>query len=412
MTDAALVVVGTGHAGSELAIAARHNGWAAPIVLVGEENTLPYHRPPLSKGMLVGTSDEASLAIRPLAAYEAAGVALRLGARLEAIDPRARSITLESGETLRYAKLALCLGGRPRPWSCVGMESAAKPSNLHYLRNLQDAKRIQADFAPGKRLVVIGGGYVGLEVAASAIKLGLQVTLLEQQERVLARVAGRQMSAFFEDVHRTEGVRLRTSTMVARVTLDSGKIVALETEDGERIEADVVVAGVGMLANVESAVSAGIADAGGIPVNEHARTRDADIYAAGDCTVQHSSIYARTLRLESVHNALEQARAAAAHLCGKPRANNSVPWFWSDQYDLKLQLVGLSHGYDQCVVRGDPASRSFSALYLRGETLLAVDAVNRPIDFMAAKRALIRPVRLDVTRAVDPSVTLTDAILG
>jgi 3-phenylpropionate/trans-cinnamate dioxygenase ferredoxin reductase subunit len=401
-----LVIVGAGHAGSELAVSARQHGWAGPITLLGEEPVLPYQRPPLSKAWLAGKVDEQGLLLRPRAAYEAIDVSLRSGARMQAIARSDRCITLADGSSLSYDHLALCVGGRPRPLVCAGLDPQQPPANLFYLRTMADAEAIRARLQPGARVIVIGGGYVGLELAASARRLGAQVTLLEAQPRVLARVAGAQVSEFFERVHREEGVDLRTGVEIEAIELVAGEIRAVRCGDGERIAADFVVAGVGMLANIEAARAAGLAQEGGIPVDEHSCTRDPHILAAGDCTLQFSNLYGRELRLESVPNALEQARAAAAWLGGKPKPNRAVPWFWSDQYDLKLQMVGLSQGHDRCVVRGDPTSRSFSAFYLAGERLLAVDAVNRPAEFMQAKRALAQPCMVDADQLTDEAVPL------
>jgi 3-phenylpropionate/trans-cinnamate dioxygenase ferredoxin reductase subunit len=389
---AGLVIVGAGHAGSELAVSARQQGWAGAITLLGDEGRLPYHRPPLSKTFLSGKADAESLLLRPAASYDAARVTVRPNARMTRIDRARRTITLADGSELPYAKLALCVGGRPRRLACAGIDAARPPANLHYLRSQSDAEGIRAALRPGARLVVIGGGYVGLEVAASALALGAQVTLLEALPRVLARVAGEQLSSFYEGVHRAAGVDLRTGVAVSAVETLGDRIAAVLCADGERFEADLVVAGLGMVVDAGAAVEAGLVEDGGIVVDEHSVTLDPDIVAAGDCTLQHSALYGRRLRLESVPNALEQARAAAAWLAGKPKPNRAVPWFWSDQYDLKLQMAGLSQGHVRCVLRGDPASRSFCAFYLQGDRLLAADAVNRPADFMLAKRMLAAPV--------------------
>lgn len=405
-TKSALVIVGAGHAGSELAVAARQQGWAGPIVLLGEEGVLPYQRPPLSKAFLAGKVDAESLALRSQSAYDTANIELRLRARMTRIDRAGHIIELADGTHIPYAKLALCTGGRPRQLACAGIDAHHHPRNLLYLRTQKDADAIRSHLQPGSRLVVVGGGYVGLEVAASAIALGAQVTLLEAQPRVLARVAGPALSTFYEAVHRAAGVDVRTGVSLRKVHTDKGMVIRIECEDGESFAADLVVAGLGMLVNDEAARNAGLATDAGLEVDAFSCTRDPDIVAAGDCTVHHSPLYNRSIRLESVPNALEQARAAAAWLCGKGKPHHGVPWFWSDQYDLKLQMVGLSQGYDRCVLRGDTATRSFCAFYLQGERLLAVDAVNRPAEFMVAKRALAKPVILP------PELDLADESLA
>ncbi|HMN80107.1 MAG TPA: FAD-dependent oxidoreductase [Burkholderiaceae bacterium] len=407
--DHPLLIVGAGHAGSELAVAARQNGWSGRIVLLGDEPVPPYQRPPLSKAYLLGKADVDSLALRGASVYAAANIELRPGARVRAVDRAAHLVELADGSRLSYRKLAWCAGGRPRPFVCDGIDEAAAPSNLFHLRTLADSDRIRAALRPGARLIVIGGGYVGLEVAASARGLGAEVTVVEAQPRVLARVAGPEVSAFYESVHRRAGVQVLTGG-VQRVSCVAGRIAAVLLADGQVLEADAVVAGIGMLPNVEVLAAAGLPADGGIRVDSLSRTEDPDIVAAGDCTMQQHGLYDRPLRIESVPNALEQARAAASWLCGKPKPNRSVPWFWSDQYDLKLQMAGLSTGYEQCVLRGDPAARSFCAFYLRGPRLLAVDAVNRPGDFMAARRALTQPVEVDAGRLADESVPLKELL--
>lgn len=406
-----LLIVGAGQAGSELALTSRQQGWVGPIVLLGDETSLPYQRPPLSKKYLTGGCDADALSLRPQASYDTAGVTLRLGTRLRHIHRERHEIELADGERLAYAKLALCTGGRARRLHCAGIDPEHPPSNLYVLRQRDDADALRATLQAGTRLVVIGGGYVGLEVAASARTLGAHVTLLEAQPRVLARVAGLALSAFCADVHTAAGVDLRTNVHVSGVTCASGggarqHIVSVECADGSSVPADVVVAGLGMLPNVEAAREAGLAGEHGIEVDALSCTLDPDIMAAGDCTVQHQALYGRTMRLESVPNALEQARAAASFLCGKSKPNHSVPWFWSDQYDLKFQLAGLSHDHDQAIVRGDTATRSFCVFYLRGRRLLAVDAVNRPADFMLARRALAQMMDVDAAALADEAIPL------
>jgi len=405
-----LVIVGAGHAGSELALSARQSGWAGAITLLGDEPVLPYQRPPLSKAWLCGQVDAEGLLLRPRSAYEAAGVTLLGGLRMLGIERAHKRIALSDGSFLPYDKLALCLGGRARPLVCPGLAAGDRPANLHTLRHMADAEGIRAQLRPGVRALIIGGGYVGLELAASLRGLGAEVLLLEAQPRVLARVAGPAVSAFYEDLHRAAGVDLRTGVQLESVEQAGGRIRAVRLSDGTRLQPDLVIAGLGMLANTEAAQAAGLAEEAGIPVDEHACTSDPDVLAAGDCTLQFNAAYGRQLRIESVPNALEQARAAGGWLGGKPRPNRAVPWFWSDQYGLKLQMAGLSQGHDRCVLRGDPATQSFSAFYLAGERLLAVDAINRPADFMLAKRLLAQVCTVDAHRLADAAVPLKDLL--
>jgi 3-phenylpropionate/trans-cinnamate dioxygenase ferredoxin reductase subunit len=402
-----LLIVGASHAGGELALTSRQLGWTGPITLLGDEALLPYQRPPLSKAYLSGAVSSEALLIRPPAAYESAGLTLRLGARAKRIDRSSHNLLLTDGSILTYSKLALCTGGRARQLNVEGLTPGVKPINLHYLRTQMDVEAIRSGLVPGAKLVIIGGGYIGLEVGASARKLGAFVTVIEAQPRVLARVTGPELSAFYESVHREAGAVIRTGVTVQRIECaDNGAVQAVVCGDGSRVDADLVVVGVGMLPNVELAMDADLKVDGGIVVDEFSVTSDPDIFAAGDCTVHDSALFGRRVRLESVPNALEQARAAASMLCGKPKPNHSVPWFWSDQFDLKLQMVGLSEGYDRCVVRGDVASRSFIAFYLRQGKLIAADAVNRPADFMMSKRLVAASAHLSELTIADESIPL------
>lgn len=412
--ESSLVIVGGGNAASELAVQARQGGWAGAITMVGNEPVLPYHRPPLSKAYLKAQADMDSLSIRPTAAYERAGVIWRGETTVTAIDRAARQVHLSDGGMLPYQRLALCTGGRPRRWSPPGLPEDARPSNLLSLRTLADADALRAALRPGVRLVIIGAGYVGLEVAASAVALGAQVTVLEALPRVLARSTSEVLSRFYESEHRAHGVDLRTGATVQHVERAgpeiSAAITALQIRDGGLVPADVVLAGIGMLPNAELATAAGLEVEGGIVVDELSRTSDPEIVSAGDCTVQRDAATGRLLRLESVPNALEQARAAASGLCGKPRPNRIVPWFWSDQYQLKLQMVGLAAGHDRFVCRGTLSADGFIAFYLREGVLIAAEAVNRAPEFMLAKRLVAAAVRPDPQRLADAATPLKDLL--
>ncbi|MEO4046064.1 FAD-dependent oxidoreductase [Pseudomonas sp. CAU 1711] len=413
MTDAAssiAIIVGAGHAGGELAIALRNEGWEGRILLLGEEPHLPYHRPPLSKAYLAGSVEKSSLAIRPQAAYDKAGVEFIGGVRVNAIDRANRRLELSDGRSLNYDKLALATGGRPRPLSLGNAAAAERCANFHYLRTLADVERIRAQLAPGKRLVIVGGGYIGLEVAASASAQGLQVTVLEALPRVLQRVTAAELSAYYERKHREAGVDIRTGVQVVDLELAGERVDALLCADGARIEADLVVVGIGLIPNTELAAAAGLAVDNGILVDQHAQTSDPHIFAAGDCTNHPNHLLGRRLRLESVPNALEQSRVAAANMAGKLKAYASVPWFWSDQYELKLKMVGLSDGFERLVLRGDPASDSFSAFYLKGDKVLAADTVNRPQDFIAAKRLVAEGIAVSDAQLADDARPLKELL--
>lgn len=392
--ESKIVIIGAGQAAAQAIVSLRQEGYDDGIVLVGDEPHLPYQRPPLSKAFLTQALAPERLLIRPRMFFEAARVETLLEARAAAIDPARRQVVLSDGRVLPYRQLLLATGGRPRRLDCLG----ADHPRVAYLRSVADAQSLQQTLRSGRRLAIVGGGYVGLEVAAAAIKKGLAVTLIEAAPRILARVAGTALAEYYEDVHRHAGVRLLTGSGVSAIkAVDDG--LELHTTDGHTIGTDGVLAGIGLLPNQELAAEAGVACDNGIAVDENARTSVPDVFAAGDCTSHVSTLYDRHVRLESVQNAIEQAKSAAAAMCGKSRPQQQVPWFWSDQYDLKLQTAGLSSGHDEWVIRGDPASRSFSVFYLLRGRLIAVDAVNRAADFAAAvpliaSRAHIAPRQL------------------
>jgi 3-phenylpropionate/trans-cinnamate dioxygenase ferredoxin reductase subunit len=406
-SDEALIVIGAGHAGAELAVQAREAGWPGHIAVVGDESALPYHRPPLSKAYLAGAAPLDTLALKARATYERAGIELMLGRRVAGVDRTAARVSFEDGHTMAYSRLAFATGGRPRPLPAAA-SGADAADNFHYLRTLADVDRIRSRFIPGSRLAIVGGGYVGLEVAAVAAKQGLKVVVLEAASRVLARVTAPRVSSFYEQVHREAGVDVRTGVQVDGFELDRERrlVTRVHCGDGERVDCDLVIAGIGILPNTELAADAGLAVDDGILVDACSRTSDPSIVAAGDCTRYHSVLYGRSIRLESVPNALEQARCAAATLNGKERIHDSVPWFWSDQYDLKLKMVGLSQGHDRLLLRGSVDQRSFSAFYLKGDRVLAVDTVNRVPEFMLAKRLVAERIVVDPDRLVDDAVPL------
>jgi 3-phenylpropionate/trans-cinnamate dioxygenase ferredoxin reductase subunit len=401
-------VVGAGHAGGELAFSLRQQGYTGALTVIGEEAHLPYQRPPLSKAYLKGECEATSLYLRQPAAYEKANIGLLLSRRVERIDRASKTLLLDDGRELRYSRLALATGGRARRMTIDDAARAERASNFHYLRNIDDVNAIRARFTAGKRLVVIGGGYIGLEVAASAVSRDVNVTVLEALPRVLARVTAPQMSEFYEQVHRNAGVDVRTNVEVTGLDFNAAgdAVTAVHCTGGVVIPADFVVVGIGLLPNTELAQAAGLEVDNGIVVNEHAVTSDPDIVAAGDCTNHPSVFCGRRIRLESVPNAVEQARVAAAYLAGKPRAYDAVPWFWSDQYDLKLQMTGLSHGYDQFVLRGAMQNKSFAAFYLKEGRLIACDAVNRAQEFMIAKRMVAACKQFDPAALADETVPL------
>ncbi|MFP6850475.1 MAG: FAD-dependent oxidoreductase [Pseudomonas sp.] len=404
----AILIIGAGQAGAEVAFCLRKLGCKARVILVGEESVQPYQRPPLSKAYLNGQVDLEDLYVKPAATYLAADIEVRTGVRAERIDRARKRVFFSDGSSESYDKLVLATGGLPRRLQCSGVESAQRLQNLHYLRTVEDVKRIRHQFHKNARLVLVGGGYIGLEVAAVACKEGLKVTVLEALPRVLARVTAPEVSAFYENVHRAAGVDIRTNAAVSGTETDpSGDAVsAVVLGDGSSLPVDVMIVGIGLVPATELAGTAGLVVDNGILVDAFMRTSDPDVLAVGDCACYPSTLYGRNLRIESVPNALEQARTAAATICGQERPHDAVPWFWSDQYDLKLQMVGLSQGYDTVVVRGDPAQRSFVAFYLREGHLIAVDAVNRPQEFMMSKRLVAQSVSVDPELLSDESIPL------
>lgn len=376
------IIIGAGQAGVEVATALRQRGYRGHILLMGDEPHLPYRRPPLSKSYLSGDVTAESLQVKPRATLDKAGIDFRPSVHVARIHRASHEVELADGERLHYDKLVLATGGRSRCLTTPG----AVASNLFYLRTLTDVDAIRAEFSAGKRLLIIGGGYIGLEVAAVAVQKGLDVTVLESGARVLARVTAPQMSDFYESVHRAAGVDLRTGVKLHSFEQENGRVIAARLEDGNRIATDFVIAGIGLVPNTELAAEAGLEVADGIHVNEFGATSDPDILAAGDCASHPNALLGRRLRLESVPNATEQARTIAAAICEASTPYQPVPWFWSDQYDLKLQMVGLSEGFDHVALRGDPANRCFSAFYFRDGRIIAVDCVSRAAEFMLAKR--------------------------
>ena len=401
------LIVGAGQAGAECATALRQHSYSGRIVLIGEEQHLPYRRPPLSKTFLAGEVTSDSLQVKPLAAYTRAAIDCMIGPRALGIDRTRRHLELSDGQSLAYDTLVLATGGRPRRLAIAGAEQA---SNVHYLRTIADVERIHRDFLPGRRLVIVGGGYIGLEVAAIAIKRGLQVTVLESAPRVLVRVTVADMSAFYEDVHRGAGVDIRTNAIIEDLRLEGGRVRCVRLAGGDTIPADLLIVGIGLVPNVELAQAAGLPIDNGIVVDEQARTADPHIFAIGDCSNQPSEHYGRRVRLESVPNATEQAQCAAATIVGKPKRHVGVPWFWSDQYELKLQMAGLSQGFEQTVRRGECESRAFTMFYLKDGVVIAADAVNRPQEFMAAKQLIARKARIEPSVLANTALPLRQSV--
>jgi 3-phenylpropionate/trans-cinnamate dioxygenase ferredoxin reductase subunit len=398
------IVIGASHAAAQLAGSLRQEGWTGKISIVGDEPYLPYHRPPLSKAFFVGEKSEDELLIRSAEFYDKNQIDLLLGSAVTHIDRNAKKITLKDGAEISYTKLALTTGARVRKIPFTGSELAG----VFYMRDLNDVKQTHKFTGPGKSAIIIGGGYIGLETAASLRKIGMNVTVIEAMERVLQRVTAPQVSAFYTRIHCEEGVNIRTQAGVDAIVGEQ-HVEGVRLADGSTIPADLVIIGVGVIPNIELAEAAGLTISNGIVVDEFATTNDPDIVAAGDCSNHYNPIYKRKLRLESVQNATDQAKTAAKSLCGKPQAYSALPWFWSDQYDLKLQIAGLSQGFDQVIIRGNSEEgRSFAAFYFSEGRFIAVDAINRPKEFMMSKRALSAGQTADPLKVADESIEIKD----
>jgi 3-phenylpropionate/trans-cinnamate dioxygenase ferredoxin reductase subunit len=402
---AKIVIVGGGQAGAQAVDTLRREGFTGSLVLVGDETELPYQRPPLSKKYLSAELAADRLLFRHRTFYDEHRVDLKLGVRAVACDAQHRSLQLDNGETLPYDKLLLCLGAVSRRLTCPG----ADLPGVYYLRTLSDVAPLRAACRPGARAVIIGGGYIGLETAATLRKMGSQVTVLEMADRVMNRVVAPSVSQYFAKEHLANGINSLCDVRVVAVEGDR-RAERVVCADGSRHVADVLIVGVGSLANTELADKAGLRCDDGIVVDEHCRTSDAAIYAAGDCTNHPSPRFGRRVRLESVDNAFEQAKAAALNMLDRPTVHDRVPWFWSDQYDNKLLIVGLTRDHDSQVLRGDPASRSFSVCYLKGRELLAVEAINHSKDYMAARKLIAERTLLDPAKLSQVAIGLKDAV--
>lgn len=378
-----IIIIGAGQSAAQAVASLRDEGCDRDILLFGEEPFLPYQRPPLSKGFLAGELAPERLELRPAAFYAERNVSLHLGERVIAIDAEGRNIATESGRQCRYSALLIATGTRPRPLPVPG----DKLAGVHHIRAIRDVERFRAEFLPGKRLVIVGGGYIGLEVAAKSRRLGLDVTVVEAAERCLARVVADAMASALVARHLAEGVTIRTLAGVSHFVGEEA-VTGVALTSGDVLPADLVLVAIGALPNVELAEKAGILTQNGIVVDASTRTTLPDIYASGDVTAFPSSLYKRSLRLESVQNAIDQAKVAARAMLGLPALYDPVPWFWSDQYDLKLQIAGISQGFDRVESVGAPDEGRFSVQYFRSGRLIAVDSLNDPRSHMLARRAL------------------------
>ncbi|MCA1661226.1 MAG: FAD-dependent oxidoreductase [Novosphingobium sp.] len=405
MEQADAVIVGAGHGGAQAALSLRQHGFEGSILMIGREPEPPYERPPLSKEYLAREKPFERLLLRPAQVWADKRIEMRLGRCVTALDPAAKSLTLDDGATLGYGHLIWAAGGDPR--RLPGEDPSL--GGVHAVRTRADVDRMIAEINAGaKRAVVIGGGYIGLEAAAVLTKLGLAVTLLEALPRVLARVAGEEMSSFYEAEHRAHGVDVRTGVTVAGIEGD-GAVSGVRLAEGEVLPADMVIVGIGIVPAVGPLLAAGAAGANGVDVDELCRTSLPEVYAVGDCAA-HANAFAdgAVIRLESVQNANDMATCAAKSICGDPQPYRATPWFWSNQYDLRLQTVGLSAGHDATVIRGDPAARSFSVIYLKAGKVIALDCVNAVKDYAQGRKLVENRSAPELAQLADIGVPLKE----
>jgi 3-phenylpropionate/trans-cinnamate dioxygenase ferredoxin reductase subunit len=406
MTSYDVLIVGAGHAGAQAAITLRQLKFEGSVGMIGDEPEVPYERPPLSKEYLSGDKKFERILIRPVSFWQERQIGMLLGKRVTAVDAAAHQVTLHDDTKVGYGKLIWAAGGTPRLLSCAGADA----SGVCYMRRRSDVDAMMTALPSTQDVVIIGGGYIGLEAAAVMVKLGKNVTLLEALDRVLARVAGRELSAFYEAEHRARGVDLRTGARIECIEVANGRATGVMMADGSIISADMVIAGIGIVPEVEPLTAAGASGGNGLDIDGYCHTSLPDIYAIGDCAA-HPNKFAegKRIRLESVQNANDQAKLAVQHIVGETVAEyEALPWFWSNQYDLKLQTVGLSTGHDQTLLRGDPTTRSFSVAYLRDGRLIALDCVNAVKDYVQGRALVMAGAKLDQRQIANINIPLKE----
>ena len=401
---AGVVIVGGGHAGGSAAAFLRQYGYEGPITVIGEEPIAPYQRPPLSKAWLKGEADADALMLRPESFYAEKDIALRLSTRAVSIQRSAKTVALEGGESVPYDTLILATGARARRLNLPGADF----EGVQVLRSAADAEVLKLALGPGKRLAVVGGGYIGLEAAASARALGAEAVVIEALPRILARSSCDLLSDFFTDYHRARGVTFELAATIEGFEGKDGHVTGVRLADGRVIACDDVVVGVGIIPNDELAKAAGLECSNGVVVDLDARTSDPSVFAIGDVTQRPMPLYERSQRLESVANALEQAKQAASAIAGRPTPPHEVTWNWSDQYDIKLQMAGMPFDTDDTLVRGDPAAAKFAVFHLKGDVIRAVEAINAPAEFMAARQLIGSQKPIDRAKLADTTVSMKE----
>ena len=398
-----IIIVGAGHGGAQAAVQLRQLGFDGSIAMIGAEPELPYERPPLSKDFLAGEKEFSRMLIRPEAFWLDRKIEMLIGQEVTAVDAEAQVVTTVAGDVFGYGELIWATGGAPRKLSCEGHDLAG----IHAIRTRADVEALKTELGDAQRIAIVGGGYIGLEAAAVLAKMGKSVTVLEAMDRVLARVAGPVLSHFYEAEHRAHGVTIRTGVMVSAITGSNGRASGVVLQGGETVPADLVIVGIGIVPAVAPLLAAGAAGGNGVDVDDHCRTSLAHVFAIGDCAA-HTNAFAggAHIRLESVQNANDMATTVARLLTGNPKPYYAVPWFWSNQYDLRLQTMGMSTGYDATVLRGDVAARSFSVIYLKASKVIALDCVNAVKDYVQGKALVEGGVTVDPAVLADTEVPL------
>ena len=398
-----VVIVGAGHGGAQAAIALRQARFSGSIALIGAEPDLPYERPPLSKEFLCGDRSFDRMLIRPAQFWQAQRIQMICGRTVLAVDATAHRVTLDDGERVEYGRLIWAAGGSPRQLTCAGTELAG----VHTVRTRANVERIRNELDTVTDVVVVGGGFIGLEAAATLCKLGKHVTVLETQDRVLARVAAEPLSRFYEAEHRARGVDVRLGANIERIQGADGRVSGVRLLNGETLPAQMVIVGIGITPAVDPLIAAGAGGSNGVAIDATCRTSLPDVFALGDCAL-HESAFAdgARVRIESVQNALDHAAIIARHFSGSDLASSGVPWFWSNQYDLRLQTIGLSVGHDDLVLRGEPASKRFSLVYLKAGRVVALDCINAAADYVQGRSLIVARACIDRTRLADAAVPL------
>ena len=398
-----IIIVGAGHGGAQAAVQLRQSGFGGSIAVIGEEPEIPYERPPLSKDFLAGEKEFERMLIRPAGFWADRGITMLTSTKVTAVDAEAHTLTTAAGDSIGYGTLIWATGGAPRALTCPGHDLAG----IHAIRTRADVEALKAELPAAQRIAIVGGGYIGLEAAAVLSKMAKQVTVLEAMDRVLARVAGPALSAFYQAEHRAHGVTIRTGEQVTAVTGQAGRATGVTLASGETIAADLVIVGIGIIPAVAPLLAAGATGGNGIDVDEFCRTSLPDVFAIGDCAAHHNAFAGDALiRVESVQNANDMATTVAKLLTGTAKPYHAVPWFWSNQYDLRLQTVGLSTGYDAVVQRGDPGLRAFSLVYLKAGRVIALDCVNSVRDYVQGKALVEHGVSVAPALLADAEVPL------